>query len=435
MSVSQALVMAASTAMSAGMLWQWRRVGTGPGSSAAATDHADAATVPPELRTAVSVVTDPTQLAIMWPALRLGSPATGYPNITAAAYTEAGMTVEVQILGGQKLKDWTGDDTLDALAQYLAVDSVTVKPDGPSFVRLDLRVRDTLEASAPVSSLHTYGVDLEAVPAGVCDDGTLWSVPILYNHALLGGTTGSGKSGVVWSLFAGLGPAITAGLVDLWVIDPKGGMEFGEGERMFVRFECTTAEGMLALLREAVDQMRERAQRLRAAGVRKHVPTAEEPLVVVFVDEAATLSAFADRETRNTFEELHGLLLSQGRAVGFSVIETVIDPSKDTVPQRQLFPYRIGLRLSEAGQIAMILGQGAAERGARCTEIPASTAGVAYVEHDGSTELGRVRSFWVSDDDITRIVDTYAPTPPDISAVIDPDFDPDDLGDEGLMAA
>lgn len=431
--MSQAVMMAASSAISAGMLWQWRRAGTGSGSSAAATTaHAD---TPPELRTAVSVVTDPAQLAIMWPALGLGSAATGYPNITAAAYTEAGMAVDVQILGGQKLKDWTGDDTLDALAQYLAVDSVTVKPDSPGFVRMELRVRDTLEASAPVSSLHTYGVDLEAVPAGVCDDGKLWSVPILYNHVLLGGTTGSGKSGVVWSLFAGLGPAIHAGLVDLWVIDPKGGMEFGEGERMFVRFECITAEGMLALLQEAVDLMRERAHRLRAAGVRKHVPTAEEPLVVVFIDEAATLSAFADRDTRTKFEELHGLLLSQGRAVGFSVIETVIDPSKDTVPQRQLFPCRIGLRLSEGGQVPMILGQGAAERGARCTEIPASTPGVAYVEHDGSTELGRVRAFWVSDSDIARIVDTYAPTPPDITTVIDPDFDPDDLGDEELLAA
>lgn len=434
MSVSQAVVMAASSAMSAGMLWQWRRAGTGTAVHERSANPA--APVPPELATAVSVVTDPAQLALMWPALKLGAADIGYPNVTAAAYTEAGMTVDVQILGGQKLKDWTSDDILDALAQYLAVESVIVKPAGPGFVRLDLRVHDTLAAPAPVTDLLSYGVDLEAVPIGLTEDHDAWRLRVMYSHILVAGATESGKGSVLWSIINGLGPAIKAGLVDILMADPKGGMEFGLGEdRLFTDFQWT-ADGIIAMLTAATTDLQERAARFKTAGIRKFTPSAEEPLKVIIIDEYAALSAFATKDQVTEGLRLLGLILTQGRAVGYSVIVALQDPSKENMPNRQLFSTRIGLRFDEPTQTAMVHGHGAKDRGALCHQIPDTTPGVAYVGHDGTKDFTRVRAYWVSDDDIDRIVDAYSPEQPDLSPQGDySDFDPDDLGDEGLMAA
>jgi S-DNA-T family DNA segregation ATPase FtsK/SpoIIIE len=280
-----------------------------------------------------------------------------------------------------------------------------------------------------------HGMSLEAVPVGVCEDSGWWLLRVLYAHVLVAGATGSGKGSVLWSVIAGVGPAIQAGLVDVWMADPKGGAEFGRGEgRLFVRF-TTTVDTILAMLREAVELMDERLVRMRAAGVRKLVPNTDEPLILIIIDEAASLSSYADRNEQEEFRRLTGLLLSKGRAAAVSLIAAVQDPSKETMPNRQLFPVRIGLRLDESTQTAMVHGHGARDRGARCDEIPDTTPGVGYVGEDGSTGFVRVRAFWVSDDQADAIVAAYAPAPEITAPAGDySDFDPDDLGDEDFGA-
>ncbi|WP_051407438.1 FtsK/SpoIIIE domain-containing protein [Nocardia sp. CNY236] len=418
------LVMGGGAVAAAGMLWHWRRIETFD------TPGDPVAEAPPELRTAVLVVCDPGQLTLMWPALRLGRWDVGYPSIISAAYTSFGMTIEVQILGGQKLTDWTDPDTLDALAQYLAVPAVTATGAGPGFVRLDLRVYDTLADSAPVTDLLAYGVDLEAVPVGVTEDFDTWRLRVMYSHILIAGATSSGKGSVLWSIINGLGPAIKTGLVDILLGDPKGGMEFGRGEdRLWTDFQWT-ADGIIAMLTTAEADMQERAARFKAAGVRKFTPSIEEPLTVIIIDEYAALSAFATREQVTEGLRLLGLILTQGRAVGYSVIVALQDPSKENMPNRQLFSVRVGLRFDEPTQTSMVHGHGAKERGALCHDIPATTPGVAYVGADGSSRFVRVRAYWVDDDDADRIVDTYSPQQPDLSPQVDwTGFDPDDLGD------
>ncbi|MFI2284529.1 FtsK/SpoIIIE domain-containing protein [Nocardia beijingensis] len=428
-------VMLASGMCTGASAWWWLRslAARGGEMQPAGAAREVTAAAPIELRTAVFVVTDSGQLALMWPALKLGSPETGYPNVLSATYTEFGMSVEVQMLGGQSVKDWNNDNTRAALAAYFGVPAVTVTATDPGFVRLDLRVYDTLADTAPLPGMvSAAGVDLEAVPVGVTEDFDTWRVRVLYGHILLAGATGSGKGSVLWSIIAALGPAIKAGLVDLYLADPKGGAEFGKGEnRLFVRF-ATDNTTILAMLTEAVELMRERLARMRAAGLRKIVPSTDEPLILIIIDEAASLSSYASREEQQEFRRLTGLLLSQGRAAAVSVIAALQDPSKETMPNRQLFPVRIGLRLDEPTQSAMVHGQGARDRGARCDEISDQTPGVGYVGEDGSSEFVRVRAFFVSDDDIDAIVDAFSPAPEITSPSEDySGFDPDDLGDGG----
>jgi len=136
---------------------------------------------------------------------------------------------------------------------------------------------------------------------------------VLGQHILVAGATGSGKSSVLWSIIAALAPGVRAGWVRLLVVDPKGGMEFGRGQALFTGFAYDNGENTLGLLRAVTTVMAQRAQRLRGH-TRLHTPTTAEPLIVLIVDEIASLTAYiGDRKIRDEVEKLLGLLLSQGR--------------------------------------------------------------------------------------------------------------------------
>ncbi|WP_280440594.1 FtsK/SpoIIIE domain-containing protein [Nocardia brasiliensis] len=403
------------------------------------------ADAPLELRPAVAVLADPLQTNLMLQALGLGSPETGFPPLESYDYTRHGIEADFLMLAGQSRKKWSNEDTRDAFAQVLAVPKVTVSSPAPGVVRLQLRVFDTLAAPAALPGWVSNDVDLKAVPAGLTEDGEGVRIPVLYTHGLGAGLTGSGKGSIIWSLVAGLAPAIRAGLVDLYGIDPKGGVEFGPGRELFVRFAYQSPEDILALLEEVVALMRERQAKLMKAKLRKHTPTTDEPLILLLIDEFAALSAYTEPKMKARLDELLGLLLTQARATAISVFAFIQDPSKENMPQRQLFPLRMGLRLAEPTQVGMVFGAGARDRGAECDEISPMTPGVGYIEQDGSRELNRVRFFMVTDDDIAAMVDQFAPrhetattaTESDDEETFDPStFDPDDLGDgEGAVAA
>ncbi|MBY0375144.1 MAG: hypothetical protein K2Q23_14195, partial [Bryobacteraceae bacterium] len=185
---------------------------------------------------------------------------------------------------------------------------------------------------------------------------------------------------------------------------------------LFARFCGEDFLAMADLLDEAVAVMQGRARRL--AGVtRLHQATPEEPLILVVVDEVATLSAYLpDRKLRERMANALGLLLTQGRAVGVSVIAALQDPRKEVLTLRNLFPARVALRLDEPGQSDMVLGDGARDRGARCDRIPDSLPGVGYVRLDGVREPTRARAAYVADGDIAAMAAEYAPTRPELVA-------------------
>jgi S-DNA-T family DNA segregation ATPase FtsK/SpoIIIE len=229
---------------------------------------------------------------------------------------------------------------------------------------------------------------------------------------------------VLWSLIRALAPAVRDRLVQVWAVDPKGGMELSFGAPLFTRF-AYLPDGMLPLLVDAVEVMQDRAGRLRGI-TRLHEPTVAEPLLVLLVDELASLTAYdVDRERKRKTAAALQLLLSQGRAVGVLVVAAVQDPGKDVIPFRDLFPTRVGLRLAEDEQVDMVLGRGARNRGAECDRIPTGLPGVGYVQLDAVREPVRVRTAHITDADIAALVDQYAPQLPAtrLPGVNDPDTD------------
>jgi S-DNA-T family DNA segregation ATPase FtsK/SpoIIIE len=313
-------------------------------------------------------------------------------------------TLEVKMLAGQTVEQWHRQS--DALAHAFRALALRVRPLRPGAIFLEVQHSDRL---AEIVALPNSGQadDLRAVTIGRTEAGQPWRIPILYRHLLIAGATGAGKGSVIWSILAALGPSIQDGLASVRVIDPKGGMELGVGAPLFDDFAHDAGEGTLAVLRNAAETMKERANRLRGK-TRLHVPTVEEPLIVVIVDEMATLTAYgSNRKAKAVAEQLLGLLLSQGRAVGVTVIGALQDPSKEVMSLRQLFPIRVALRLAEASQVTMVLGPGARDRGAHCDEIPDTLPGVGYVAQDGTAELIRVRACHVTDHDVDQLVKTY----------------------------
>jgi DNA segregation ATPase FtsK/SpoIIIE, S-DNA-T family len=307
-------------------------------------------------------------------------------------------------LVGQSVEDWATQT--DALAMAMGALGCRIAVQRPGVLRLEVLWADPLAAVVPALSIPA-AVDLAGVPAGVAEDGTAWTVQLTENHLLVAGVTGSGKSSVVWSILRGIAPAVHAGLVQLWGVDPKGGMELAPGRALFARFAGGDLDEMVNLFEDAVAAMRDRAARYAGAR-RRHEPTAEDPLLVVAVDEIAFLTAYiGDNKLRNRVNQAVATLLTQGRAVGVCVVAALQDPRKEVIGYRNLFPTKIALRLDERTQVDMVLGDGAREAGARCDQIPDTSPGVAYVKVDGVREPRRVRAGFVTDADITAMAEAY----------------------------
>ncbi len=314
----------------------------------------------------------------------------------------------VRIVAGQTAGDWQKQSA--ALAEAWACDRLTIRSAGPGEVTILIQREDELrEPIALPRPVHGMHVNLANVVVGVAEGRRPWTLPVLGHHVLVAGATGSGKGSVLWSIIAGLAPAVRTKTVRLLVIDPKGGMELGHGAPLFAGFIDDYGEPALTLLRALVIIMRRRQARLRGH-TRLHVPSQSQPLLLVIIDELASLTAYGtDRKIRAETEQCLGLLLSQGRAVGVSVVAAAQDPSKDILPMRQLFTVRVGLRMTEVTQTAMVLGTAAREAGAVCDQIPDSTPGMGYVMVDGTREPLRVRAYHVTDADIDYIAHCFAP--------------------------
>lgn len=313
--------------------------------------------------------------------------------------------VRVRILPGQTVGQW--NDAGEQLARTWGVLEVRARPlDTGRWLELSCLSRDPLVSPVSVPT-PPPAPNLSAVPVGIREDGTPLTLPLLGSHLLVAGETGAGKGSVLWSLILGVSPAVRAGLVRLWVIDPKGGMELAAGAELFDRFAHGGLEEYVRLLEEAVAGMRARALRLRGI-TRKLEPTPDEPLVVIVVDELASLTAYVtDPELRRRAAAALSLLLSQGRAPGVAVVAATQDARKEVVGMRDLFPLRVALRTAEPGQADLILGRGARDRGARTDAIPDSLPGVGYVWAEDTPEPVRARFGYADDVLIRRVANSF----------------------------
>lgn len=333
--------------------------------------------------------------------------------------------VLLRLATGQTLDDV--DRAAPALAAAWGAHAVRVAPDGPSGALVTLALRDVLaHPTATPSPGGTVAPDhpLASVQLGRALSGQPWAADARV-HTLVAGMTGAGKGSVMWSLLMALAPAVRAGTVRLVGVDLKAGMELTHAPGLFSAL-ATTPEQAVAVLEREADLLNRRADRM-AGQERAHTPSLSSPHVLVVVDELAALTAYiTDTGLRRRADTALRVLLTQGRAPGWSVWAWVQDPRKDTVPMRNLFPQMVGLRLKDSFETEMVLGE-AATRTAPCHRISPRHPGTGYaVTEDGS--VSRVRAHY-ADDDLIHAVNRAFPARHRLPAVsLAPAPDPYGLG-------
>ncbi|MET7998494.1 cell division protein FtsK [Amycolatopsis sp. NPDC005232] len=333
--------------------------------------------------------------------------------------------LRVAIRKGQSLS--TFRDAQEELASALGADVISIEKIKPRVLTITLVFGNPFNDVIPPADIpgEPDEVDLTAIELGDTEYGEVWTEPLLGQHWLISGATGSGKGSLLWNPLRAMGPMIRDRIVRVWMIDPKGGMETERGKPLFYQHASSADEdveyddgtglddvdAMLGLLFEFRDRMKERQEVLRSEGKRKFTPSIETPFEVLMIDELAMLTALSSkRATILMVNKVLAEILTQGRACGCSVIAYVQEPGKDIVPVRDLFTRRVSLRTGSNLYVDMVLGDGARDRGALADEIPETGCeGIGYRTSEKSRQPMRVRAGYSTDDDIDELVRLCTP--------------------------
>lgn len=248
---------------------------------------------------------------------------------------------------------------------------------------------------------------LRHIPVGGRADGGRWRLSLIDSHIMIAGITDAGKSSVVWSIMAGVAPAIREGVVRVHALDPKR-LELALGRGCFASY-AAKPDDLVEALRRAVKTMEDRSEQL-AGQARKFTPSPEMPLEIVLIDELGYLLALVpDRKAQAEIKQLLNTLLNLGRAAGICVVGGLQDPRKETIESRDLWPTKVAMRLTRE-MARLVLGTEALEAGARCDLITKDMAGTAFVlEADAPDQPVQVRAFWVSDADVKQLEAALGP--------------------------
>lgn len=263
-------------------------------------------------------------------------------------------------------------------------------------------------------------------PVGKTAAGTLQLIDLAQApHALLAGTTGSGKS-------VGLNVAITAMLqrseAEFVLIDPKR-VELApyRGVKR-VRAVVTDMDAAVDHLTALVAEMEERYEAFMQAGVRKLEHYNEQtgknmPEIVLVVDE---LSDLMDTHSKAVLPDL--VRLAQlGRAAGIHMLLATQRPAADTIPKKLLgnIPTRIGYRTQSHVESRLILGESGAEglhgNGDLLARVPTEAT------------LIRAQGPYISDEEVAEVCAELADTT--MQDVVDGSDDEPEADDEPVAEA
>jgi DNA segregation ATPase FtsK/SpoIIIE, S-DNA-T family len=289
-----------------------------------------------------------------WPpvAEQIGLAGSRITSVTVDAW---GWTARVILKRG--ITTATAIQKIPAIESGISVrpGSVRIFPDADNASAFTMRVTATDPHANPVEwPGKTSGTITRPVDIGVSENGWPVAVLLLRRNVLIGGTTGSGKSGIVNVIIAALASCRDA---VLWGIDLKGGMELQPWESCLDRL-ATTPDEANDLFRDAVAELNRRARAKAAQGVRVLSPTANDPALVIIADEYAELP-----------DESHDCadsIARRGRAVAVSLIAATQRPTQTAMGEtavRSQMDVRICLRVRERRDTDLILGQGSFNSG------------------------------------------------------------------------
>lgn len=271
-------------------------------------------------------------------------------------------------------------------------------------------------AEDPLGDIGKYPWDdpisVNGVPFAVAADGHSVTIKLIEANHLLGGSPGSGKSGAITCLLAGISRIPAVALIGL---DPK--MVELSGWKKRFSYIATAESDISRVLGALVEEMEIRYSDLAEAGLKKiteEMLTDELPLLVLIIDELADLvstgiskSDVAHDQTRATRIRR---LIAKGRAAGIVVQAATQKPSSDVVPTslRDLIVLRSCFQTGTPAMTDTVLGAGMSQSGGLSHEIPPELKGVCYVLDETERHPTRARCYWISDDQVAGLADETA---------------------------
>jgi S-DNA-T family DNA segregation ATPase FtsK/SpoIIIE len=255
-------------------------------------------------------------------------------------------------------------------------------------------------APTPFLELEAGRDPSSPLPVGFASSGELVTVELAERSFLIGGSPGSGKSVAVQQIVAG---AALSKHTELWLIDPKGGVELlSFWEACATRSETSDRTAVMEMLTELQEVMDARYVRLREQGLRRITPSAETPLIVLVIDELAFFTAATGKLKTEAADFSTALLdlVARGRAAGVVPVLVTQKPSAQVVPTaiRDLCSTRFAFRCGNNAQSDTILGDKMALAGYDASTIATDSQGLGLLLGETGKEAQRFRSFWLQDD-------------------------------------
>jgi S-DNA-T family DNA segregation ATPase FtsK/SpoIIIE len=204
------------------------------------------------------------------------------------------------------------------------------------------------------------GIEGDPVVADFADPNTC--------HALVAGSTGSGKSEWLKAFVASMLLRSKPENVQIALIDPKI-LTFGgvEGSPYLWRSVATTLADAMAILRDAVAEMDARYHLLARGsfvnlGERVKAGKTDLPFLVLIFDEFADL-ILAGREDKKEFESLIARIAGKGRAAGIHLVLATQRPDRAVVTGliKANLPLKVCLKVANAVNSQIVLDEPGAE--------------------------------------------------------------------------
>jgi DNA translocase FtsK/SpoIIIE-like protein len=345
-----------------------------------------------------------------WPDIARNAGLAG-SQITSATVDLWGWRARLRLARGQTIADVTA--RIPAIESGLGTrrNTIRVHPTPDDLAnRCELRVlhsdphADAIPWPGPSATSVTEPIDV-----GPFEDAEPCKVVFLRRHAMVGGATGSGKSGGLNEIIASLAACRD---VVIWAIDLKGGMELRPWTACIDRL-ATTPKEAAALLADAVTILHARARHLADHGRREWQPSERMPALVIIIDEYAELAEQAPRALRDT-----DTIARLGRAPAVTLVAATQRPTQKVMGQgavRSQMNIRIAFRAEEQRDVDLILGQGMLSAGWHAHKLNAP--GKFLISSPEHRTPRRARAYLITDDDVTAAAARYAPARPPLDPI------------------
>lgn len=342
-----------------------------------------------------------------------GSAVYQVPLIHSRNFSPVGPSFLIDVLPGMTVEQYRKQ--ADLIASNMRVKSVRISQNEWQLdngrCELTAILSDPLAKAVEMVSVPAVE-DLNKIPFAMTENGESEEISLKnVSGVLIGGVPGSGKTGSMSSLFAGL---IQSPLVQSIVLDGKGGSDW---EWIADRASYYASDPSL----EDVEAMLQRVENIRKARIamqkeeRGHsnfwsLPLEEEhPVIMLVIDECQTYlesKSGLSKEDKDRASRIAAYIkkfVNKGRNAGIVVFLMTQKPTADSIPTgiRDNCGLSISFRVKTVDAAEAVLGLGIRTSDLSPTNITKNQPGVAVMESDEG--YSRVRVPYIEEQNAERI--------------------------------